>query len=63
MKIHSVFDPAFKRYGQVVEGLPDTVSELLEALQKTPLPEGSKCRVTEVDGAVLIVVGVTNTVT
>ena len=41
MKIHSVFDPAFKRYGQVVEGLPDTVSELLEALQKTPLPEGT----------------------
>lgn len=41
MKIHSVFDPAFKRYGQVVEGLPDTVSELLEALQKTPLLEGT----------------------
>lgn len=41
MKIHSVFDPAFKRYGQVVEGLHDTVSELLEALQKTPLPEGT----------------------
>ena len=41
MKIHSVFDPTFKRYGQVVEGLPDTVSELLEALQKTPLPEGT----------------------
>ena len=41
MKIHSVFDPAFKRYGQVVEGLSDTVSALLEALQKTPLPEGT----------------------
>ena len=41
MKIQSVFDPTFKRYGQVVEGLPDTVSELLEALQKTPLPEGT----------------------
>lgn len=41
MKIHSVFDPAFKRYGQVVEGLPDTVAELLETLQKTPLPEGT----------------------
>ncbi|MGN0644948.1 DUF4867 family protein [Gemmiger sp.] len=41
MKIHSVFDPAFKRYGQVVEGLPDTVAALLEALQKTPLPEGT----------------------
>ena len=41
MKIHSVFDPAFKRYGQVVEGLPDTVAELLETLQKTPLPGGT----------------------
>ena len=41
MKIHSVFDPTFKRYGQVVEGLPDTVAELLETLQKTPLPEGT----------------------
>lgn len=41
MKIHSVFDPAFKRYGQVVEGLPDTIAELLETLQKTPLPEGT----------------------
>ena len=41
MKIHSVFDPAFKRYGHVVEGLSDTVSALLEALQKTPLPEGT----------------------
>ena len=41
MKIHSVFDPALKRYGQVVEGLPDTVAELLETLQKTPLPEGT----------------------
>ena len=29
MKIHSVFDPAFKRYGHVVEGLSDTVSALL----------------------------------
>ena len=33
MKIHSVFDPAFKRYGQVVEGLPDTVAVLLWTLQ------------------------------
>lgn len=41
MKIHSVFDPAFKRYSQVEEGLSDTVSELLEALKQTPLPEGT----------------------
>ena len=34
-----------------------------QARADTPLPEGRKCRVTEVDGAVLIVVGVTNPVT
>ena len=41
MKIYSVFDPEFKRYGQVVTGLEDAVREILEALEKhTPLPEG-----------------------
>ena len=34
-----------------------------QARADTPLSEGSKCRVTDVDGAVLIVVGVTNPVT
>lgn len=38
MKIYSVHDELFRAYGQVVEGFP--VKELLDALAKTPLPEG-----------------------
>lgn len=37
MEIRSVFDPAFKPYGRVVEGYP--VDGLLAALKTTPLPE------------------------
>ena len=40
MNIHSVFDPEFKFYGQVVEGMEDTVREILAVLQDMPLPEG-----------------------
>lgn len=40
MKIHSVFDPEFKPYGQIVTGLDETVQEILAALKTTPLPEG-----------------------
>ena len=40
MKIHSVFDPEFKPYGQIVTGLEDAVAEILSALGSTPLPEG-----------------------
>ena len=39
MKIYSVFDPEFKRYGQVVTGMDETLQEILTALEKTPLPE------------------------
>ena len=39
MKIYSIYDPEFKAYGQVVTGLDDSVSEILEALGTTPLPE------------------------
>ena len=39
MKIYSVYDPEFKAYGQVVEGLEDAVAEIVEALKTTPLPE------------------------
>ena len=39
MKIYSVFDSAFKRYGQIVEGLEEAKAEILEALAKTPQPE------------------------
>ena len=36
MIIHSVFDPAFKPYGQIVTGLEETVQELVTALAATP---------------------------
>lgn len=36
MIIHSVFDPAFKPYGQIVTGLDQTVTELVTALAATP---------------------------
>ena len=39
MKIYSVYDPAFKPYGQIVEGMEQTVAEILEALATTPLPD------------------------
>lgn len=39
MKVYSVFDPAFKHYGQIVEGLEDARAEILEVLAKTPQPE------------------------
>ena len=40
MKIYSVFDPAFKPYGQVVQGMDTAIAEILEELKKTPVPEG-----------------------
>lgn len=36
MIIHSVFDPEFKPYGQIVTGLDQTVTELVTALAATP---------------------------
>ena len=39
MKIIPVSDPAFRPYGRVVEGYP--TAGILEALGKTPLPEGT----------------------
>ena len=39
MKIIPVTDPAFRPYGRVVEGYP--TQGILEALAKTPLPEGT----------------------
>lgn len=41
MKIYSVYDPEFKPYGQIFDGLDDAVAEILEGLKKTPLPEGT----------------------
>ena len=36
MKIYSVYDPAFKAYGQIVTGMDETVQEILTALATTP---------------------------
>lgn len=36
MIVHSVFDPAFKPYGQIVTGLEETVQELVTALAAPP---------------------------
>ncbi len=41
MKIYSVFDPEFKPYGQIVEGLEQAKGEILAVLAKTPLPEAT----------------------
>ena len=41
MKIHSVFDPEFKPYGQIVAGLEDAVQEILKVLAETPVPAGT----------------------
>ena len=40
MKIHSVFDAEFRPYGKVVEGMEDTIAQIMDALGQTPLPEG-----------------------
>ena len=40
MKIYSVYDPRFKPYGQIVEGMDETVREILAQLHNTPLPDG-----------------------
>ena len=36
MEIYSVFDPEFKPYGQIVDGMEDTVRELLDVLKDSP---------------------------
>lgn len=41
MKIYSVFDPEFKHYGQVVDGMEDVAAQILAELEKTPLPDGT----------------------
>lgn len=41
MKIYSVYDPEFRHYGQIVEGLDPAVQEILEELKKTPVPAGT----------------------
>ena len=40
MKIYSVYDPEFKSYGQIVDGLADTIQEILPVLQAAPQGAG-----------------------
>ena len=40
MKIYSVYDPQFKPYGQIVDGLTPENNQILEKLKQTPLPDG-----------------------
>ena len=40
MKIHSVFDPEFKPYGQIVEGMEEAVAQICAVLATTPQAEG-----------------------
>ncbi len=40
MKIYSVFDREFKSYGQIVEGMDETIAELLPILLQTPVTDG-----------------------
>lgn len=40
MQIYSVFDPEFKPYGQIVDGMQETVAELLDVLKDAPQGAG-----------------------
>ena len=40
MKIYSVYDPQFKPYGQIVDGLAPEIDQILRQLKETPLPDG-----------------------
>lgn len=39
MNIHSVYDPEFKPYGQIVDGFDLFIQEILSVLATTPLPD------------------------
>lgn len=40
MKIYSAYDPAFKPYGQIVEGMEESIAQILNVLKDTELPDG-----------------------
>lgn len=40
MKIYSVYDPQFRPYGQIVDGLAPEIDQILRQLEETPLPDG-----------------------
>lgn len=36
MKIYSIYDPEFKQYGQIVDGMEESIQEILAVLKDTP---------------------------
>lgn len=40
MKIYSVYDPEFKPYGQVIDGMDDVCAQILAVLKDAPCPAG-----------------------
>ena len=40
MKIYSVYDPEFKPYGQIIDGMDDVCAEIINVLKDAPCPEG-----------------------
>ncbi len=47
MKIYSVYDPAFKPYGQIVEGMEESIAQILNVLKDTELPVAGTAYVAE----------------
>ena len=40
MKIYSVYDPEFKPYGQIIDGMDDVCAEIISVLKDAPCPAG-----------------------
>ena len=40
MKIYSVYDPEFKPYGQIIDGMDETCAQIVNVLKDAPCPEG-----------------------
>ena len=40
MKIYSVYDPEFKAYGQIIDGMDDVCAEIISVLKDAPCPAG-----------------------
>ncbi len=47
MKIYSVYDPQFKPYGQIVEGMEEAIRQILPALAESSMPESGVSYVAE----------------
>ena len=41
MKIYSIYDKEFNMYGRIVNGMEESVNEILSVLTNTPVPEGT----------------------